>query len=312
MTRTEANIVLFSITLCWASSYIFVKNLPADLSPVAYMTMTSGLAFLILTIVFVARIRELKGRVLWRSAVLAVIICFNLVLERLGVSRIPASTASFVASLTIVFVPLILLLLQKKPTKNNVLGIPFILAGLALTSGIHRGAPLEAGVLYMVGACIFMAVYVIVVDGFSKQDDPLLLSMGQMLWVTVIAFLLWCLEEPRTFWALSYTNEMLASIFLLAFFARAYAYIMLMYGQRYANPISVTVIASTEPVVTMVLVLLIPDTFGQTEAFTASKLLGGLLIVIGAICAGTSFLDNPHWLSKVRLGHPKDRGVMAP
>ncbi len=297
MTRAESNIVLFSITLCWASSYIFVKNLPADLSPFAYMTMTSGLAFVILAIVFFTKLRELKGRVLLRSAVLAAIVCFNLVFERLGVSRIPASTASFVASLSIVFVPLFLLPLKKKPTKNNMLGIPFILAGLVLTSGVHRGAPLEPGVLYMVAACIFMAVYVIVVDNFTKDDDPLLLGIGQMLWVGVIAFLLWCLEDPRTFFALTYTNEMLASIFLLAFFARAYAYIMLMYGQRYANPISVTVIASTEPVVTMALALMIPDTFGQTESFTLAKLIGGILIVVGAICAGTSFLDKPDLLS---------------
>ena len=33
---------------------------------------------------------------------------------------------------------------------------------------------------------------------------------------------------------------------MLAFFAKAYAYIMLMYSQKYASPISVTVIASTE------------------------------------------------------------------
>lgn len=171
--------------------------------------------------------------------------------------------------------------------------------------------PLELGVLYMVAACIFMAIYVIVVDGFTKNDDPLLLGIGQMLWVAVIAYLLWLVEEPRTFFALTYTNEMLASIFLLAFFARAYAYIMLMYGQRYANPISVTVIASTEPVVTMVLALLIPDTFGQTESFTFAKLVGGVLIVIGAICAGTDFLDNPDLLNRLRLGGKGEKGVAA-
>lgn len=311
MTRAEANIVLFSITLCWASSYIFVKNLPADLSSFAYMTMTSGLAFLILAVVFFSRLPELKGPVLWRSALLAGIICFNLVFERLGVAKIPASTASFVASLTIVFVPLFLLFLKEKPTKNNMLGIPFILAGLVLTSGVHRGPVLEPGILYMIAACVFMAIYVIVVDSFAKKHDPLLLSIGQMLWVTLIAFLLWCLEEPRTFFALTYTNEMLASIFLLAFFARAYAYIMFMYGQRYANPICVTVIASTEPVVTMVLALLIPDTFGQTETFTLTKLVGGTMIVLGAVCAGTSFLDDPQWLNRWRPHRQNGKEVPA-
>jgi drug/metabolite transporter (DMT)-like permease len=217
MTRAEANIVLFSITLCWASSYIFIKNLPPNLSSYAYMTMTAGLAAVILAIVFWQRLRELKGRLLLRSAIMAAIICANLVFERLGISRIPASTASFVAALSIVFVPLFLLLLKQKPTRNNLLGIAFILCGLILTSGIHRGASLELGVLYMVVACIFMAIYIIVVDYFTKKDDPLLLGVGQMFFTAGIAFLLWCIEEPKTFFSLHYTNEMLANIFLLAF-----------------------------------------------------------------------------------------------
>jgi hypothetical protein len=48
MTRTESNIVLFSITLCWAASYIFIKNIPDSISTFAYMTMTTGVASIIL------------------------------------------------------------------------------------------------------------------------------------------------------------------------------------------------------------------------------------------------------------------------
>ena len=113
-----------------------------------------------------------------------------------------------------------------------------------------------------------------------------------MFFIAIISFALWFIEEPRTFFAITYTNELLANIFLLAFFSKAYAYIMLMYSQKYASPISVTVIASTEPVVTMVLALLIPNTFGQTEVLTGTRLVGALLIVAGAIVAGTNFLSG--------------------
>jgi drug/metabolite transporter (DMT)-like permease len=300
MTRTESNIVLFSITLCWASSYIFIKNLPADLSSFAYMTMTSVVAAVILGIVFFPRLRELRGRTLLRSMVMAAIICGNLVFERLGIVQIPASTASFVAALNIVFVPLLLLLLRKKPSKNQVLGIFSILTGLVFTSGVYERGSLDPGIIYMIIACLFMAVYILAVDGFTKKDDPLLLGVGQMFFTAAIAFVLWFCKDSRTFMGLDYTKEMLANIFLLAFFARAYAYIMLMYGQKYANPISVTVIASTEPVVTMALALLIPSTYGTTESLTLTKLVGAVFIVLGAICSGTDFLD-----------HPKGKGVAS-
>lgn len=293
MTSIETNIVLFSITLCWAFSYIFIKNLPDTLSPFAYLTMTAGLASIILFFVFFKKLRELNKKLLLRSAVMAMVICGNLVFERLGVASIPASTASFIASLNIVIVPLILLVFfKKKPSKNNLLGILFILSGLALTSGIRVGQSVEIGVLYMLIGCFFMAAYIICTDKFSKKYDPLLLGVSQMFFTALISFIFWSIEEPGTFSTVTYSKEMLANIFLLAFFAKAYAYIMLMYSQKYANPLNVTVIASTEPVITMALAILIPSTFGATESFTLVKLGGAVLITCGAICSGTDFLGK--------------------
>ncbi|SFG13081.1 EamA-like transporter family protein [Desulfotomaculum arcticum] len=292
MTLLESNIILFSITLCWASSYIFMKNLPVNLSPFAYVTLTAGLASIILFIVFFKRIRDFNKNVLLRSAVMAAILCTSLIFEKLGIASIPASTASFVASLNVVIVPLLLLFFKEKLSNNNFLGILLILIGLALASGIKIGQPLKIGMLYMFFSSLFISVFIICTDRFTKGYDPLLLGVGQMFFTAIIAFGLWSFEEPGTFLALSYSNEMLANIFMLAFFSKAYAYIMLMYSQKYANPLSVTVIASTEPIVTMVLAFLIPGTFGVTESFTLIKIIGAVFIASGAICAGTNFLSK--------------------
>ena len=70
---------------------------------------------------------------------MAVVICANMIFERLGIAGLAASMASFIASLTIVFVPLFMLLSSTTPTKNNVLGIVVILSGLVLTSGVYAG-----------------------------------------------------------------------------------------------------------------------------------------------------------------------------
>lgn len=305
MTRTESNIVLFSITLCWASAYIFIKNIPASMSTYAYMTMTTGIASLILAVVFFQRLSRFNKKILLQSLLLAAIICLNLIFERLGIARIPASTASFVASLNIVFVPLLLLLFRHRLTRNNLAGILFILTGLVFTSGIKAGDAINYGVLAMTAACMFMAVYIITVDRFTKSSDPLLLGIGQMFFTALLSLLLWFIEEPRTFFSLTYTKETLANIFLLAFFAKAYAYIMLMYSQKYASPITVIVMSSTEPVVTMVLALLIPNTFGQTETLSGAKLAGACFIVAGAILAGTDFLSRkPH-----RHREPKEQAL---
>ena len=64
MTRKENNIVLFSITLCWAASYVFIKSLPPDLSSYAYLTLTTGTASVVLVIVFAKQLKKLNLRIL--------------------------------------------------------------------------------------------------------------------------------------------------------------------------------------------------------------------------------------------------------
>lgn len=52
MTRSENTILMFSVILCWASTYIFIKQLPASLPNFAYLTMNFGIAAILLTIIF--------------------------------------------------------------------------------------------------------------------------------------------------------------------------------------------------------------------------------------------------------------------
>jgi len=292
MTKTETNIVLFSITLCWASSYVFMKNLPSSMSSFAYLTITSGIASVIFAIVFFKRLKKFDKPLILRSMITSIILSITLVFEQKGVATIPASQASFVASLTIVIVPVLLLFFRKKPSKNNILGIILILCGLAFTSGIRLGEPLDIGVSYMLAACLTTSIYTIAIDRFTKDSDPLLLGIGQMFFSAIFGMILWMIEDPMTFANIAFSRIVIANIFLLAFFAKAYAYIMLMYSQKYANPINVTVIAATEPIITLLLASLIPSTFGSTEHFSMLKLAGAFLIAIGAIFAGTNFLER--------------------
>lgn len=292
MSKTENNILLFSITLCWSASYIFIKSLPPDLSSYAYLTMTTGIAALILLVVFWKQLKRLTKSTVLKGAVLSVILTLNLLLDKLGIDYLPSSNASFLSSLSILFVPMLLLMLHKRPSRNNVAGAAVILTGILLTKGFSIGGFYNIGTLFMLSSCLCASVYTIVVDKITKEEDPLLVGVVQMVFTAVIGFALWFLEEPTTFASLTYTNQMLSSIFVLAFFAKAYAYIVLMFSQKYSDPIRVTVIASTEPVVTLFLAVVIPAAYGAQESLNATAVVGAVLIMIGAVISGTDFLRN--------------------
>lgn len=292
MTKKENNIVLFSITLCWASSYIFIKSLPKELSSFAYLTLTTGIAGVILFVVFFNKIKQITTKVLLKGFIISLFMIGNLLAEKAGINYIPASNASFISALSILFVPMLLLFLRRYPTKNNLVGIIIILVGLCVTNGFNLSGFINRGTFFMVIACLLMAFYTIMADRFTKEEDPLLIGITQIWFTAIIGFILWFIENPKTFLSLTYTNEMLSSIFILAFFTKAYAYIMLMYSQKYTNPVSVTIIASLEPIVTLGLSLLIPSTGGTTEKFHINGLLGAVCIAVGAIVAGMNFIER--------------------
>ena len=290
MSRTENNILLFSITLCWAASYVFIKSLPSDLSTYAYLTMTCGIAAALLTIVFFKKIKTVKFFMLGKSVILAGLLLLNLIFDKMGIDRLASSTASVLASSSILIVPVVMIIMRKMPTKNNLLGAVVIMTGIVITSGFKAENIFSLGALFMLLSAVVTSVYTIAADRITKEEDPLLLSVLQM-WVTAImGFVMWFIEEPTTFASLEYTNEMLSSVFILAFFGKAYAYVALMYSQKYSNPINVTIIASTEPIVTLVLAVLIPSAF--EEDFTVTAVFGVVVIMVGAIISGTEFLSR--------------------
>jgi len=227
MTKTENNILLFSITLCWASAYIFIKSLPAELSSFAYLTLTTGIAAVILVVVFWKKLKEVKFSTVKRSLILSLLLTVTLLAEKQGVALLPASNASFLAALTILAVPLLLLLFRKKPTRSNMFGALIIVLGLCLTNRFSLSAFLNAGTLYMLLCCLACALYTILADRFTKREDPLLIGVLQILFTALSGFVLWTIETPATFFTVDYTRELLSSVFILAFFTKAYAYIRL-------------------------------------------------------------------------------------
>jgi len=289
MTKTENNILLFSITLCWSASYIFIKSLPPALSAFAYLTMTTGIAAVILAIVFWRQLKAVKLSTIKSSLILSLILTVNLLVEKKGISMMPASNASFLEAMTILIVPMLMLLLRKKPTKSNIAGAVIIVSGLCLTNRFSLSAFMSAGTFFMLLACLASAVYIIAADRFAKRENPLLIGVVQIIFTALFGFALWLFEDPATFLNVAYTRELLSSIFILAFFTKAYAYIVLMFSQKYADPIRVTIISSTEPVVTLLLAVLIPAAYGAGETLNIFSLCGAVIIVFGAVVAGSNF-----------------------
>ncbi|MBQ9616370.1 MAG: DMT family transporter [Selenomonadaceae bacterium] len=289
MRTFESSIIIFSVMLCWASAYVFIKGLPEDLSPFGYLALMNGMAAAIMVLCFFSRLKErLNRNNAVRGGILGFLGLVVLLFEKAGIERLTPSAASVLASLGIVVVPLFVLLFYHRfPTRQQVAAILLILVGVLVTNGVSPEDFPIVGSLFMLGDCIVMSLYTVIANRFSRQSDPVLLAVNQTVFMALVAFAAWFVENPRMFLDLEFTRSFLSSLFMLAIFTKAFAYIMLMYGQRYADPINVVMIFALEPVVTLLMSVFIPQSMGGVEeSFTMQALLGAVLVVLGAIVSG--------------------------
>ena len=287
MRKAESNFIVFSVMLCWASAYIFIKSLPEELSSFGYLTLINGIAAILLLLCFGSRLKKLDRSTALHGVGLAVIMMLVLIFEKEGVERLPSSSASILTSLDIIFLPLLMLIFYKRiPSKQKIVGIVFILAGVLITNGLSLSDFPVAGTLFMLGDCICMSVYTVVSSRFCQKDDAITLAVVQMVVMGAVSAILWTIESPGMIFRLHYTKSFLASIFVLAFFSKAYAFIMLMFGEKYSDPVDIVIIFALEPIVTLALAVLIPQEFGGVEEiFSTSTLVGAVCIAIGATVA---------------------------
>ena len=203
-------------------------------------------------------------------------------------------------------VPLILICRRHFPSRNNIAGIAIILLGLAVSGHLRVQGGKLTGILYVLLSCLMMSLYTVFAANYTKERDPLLLTTLQLCETAVIGLILWAVTDTGSIVAINWSLETFSYIVIIAFFSKAYAYVMLMYSEKYCDAITVTVIAATEPVVTLALALLIPGASGNKELFSASSLLGAVMITIGAVVAGTDFLSARKDRAGVANGMPAD------
>lgn len=292
MTKKETVIVLFSITLCWSSSYIFIKDLSSAFNAYAYLTLTSGVAGIVLAVLFHRLLKKLDKKTLISGSVLALLIAGNILFEKLALDNLPASAVSALASMNIIIVPLILICRRQFPSRNVVTGIAIILVGLGVSGHLQvQGAGLK-GILYVFLSCLMMSLYTVFAADYTQESNPLVLTVLQLCVTALIGLVLWLITDPASFTTINWSLETISYIVIIAFFSKAYAYAMLMFSEKYCSPVTVTIIAATDPIVTLALAILIPSTQGSTELFSAKSLMGACIIALGAIVAGTNFLSR--------------------
>jgi len=279
-SRTQAETWLLAVTVIWGSTFFLTKIILENASPFVYIALRFTIATILFGTIFFQRLRSLSRDAIIKGSVLGVLLFLGFVLQSTGLKYTTASKSAFITGLSVIFTPILQLLLERRsPKLGNVLGVVLVAVGLYVMTSPEGSSFNMGDGLTLLCAALF-AVYIIYMDMYGKDHDPMHLSFVQFVSTALLSiFFLPFLEQPYLRFSMNFTWILIYLAILPTIVA---LYVQAKY-QRYTTPTRTAVIFSMEPPFAAAFAVL----FGQ-EQLSSAAMIGGAIILTGLILSELS------------------------
>lgn len=276
MIQKHAKLFSATVPLAWGMSYLFVALGASEIPAIELVSLRCGLAFVALVLLF---FRHLQKTFSWKmmiysafAGLLLFAVFYGLVV---GVVDTSASTAGFLASTTVVIVPIIQAMMTRKiPDLKIIVAILIVLSGLFLLTGADLSQFNFGAIMCLMAAALY-AIYIILSKYFVERVDAMSLGIWQLGFSSLYALVgTLLLETP----VLPHTGKVWMAILGLALVCSAYGWVMQTVVQSYISAEFTSIMFSLEPIFTAIFAFLF---FG--ERLAGLSYLGTLLIFLGVL-----------------------------
>ncbi len=276
MIQKYAKLFSATVPLAWGMSYLFVALGASEIPSIELVALRCGVAFIALILLFFHHLRKTFSWKLMIYSAFAGLLIFAVFYGLVvGVIDTSASTAGFLASTTVVIVPIIQAIMTRKmPDFKTVVAILIVLSGLFLLTGADLSQFNSGAVMSLIAAVLY-AIYIILSKHFVERVDAMSLGIWQLGFASLYALIgTFALETP----VLPHTGIVWASVLGLALICSAYGWVMQTIVQAYVSAEFTSFMFSLEPIFTAFFALLF---FG--EWLSGVAYLGTALIFIGVL-----------------------------
>lgn len=285
----QASALLILVAAIWGTTFVVVKLAIADIPPFTFNAIRFAIAFLSLIIFYPRFKTKITIQGLKKGLIAGLFLFGGYSFQTMGLEHTGASKAAFITGLAVVLVAAINCFLNRQlPSWQLSLGILFAIIGLGLltfSTSPQQGMLVEnvnlftfnlGDALVLIGAICF-AVYIILVDLYTKELDTLFFTTGQIATVALASFIFGYTLEGLP---INLTPDVIKALLITAIPATTLAYFIQNWAQKYATPSSTAIILALEPVFALAFAW-----FMLHEPLTRQELLGAALMLAGMIIA---------------------------
>ncbi|WP_081707601.1 DMT family transporter [Bacillus massiliigorillae] len=279
--QVKADIMMLIVTICWGSSYLFMKIGLDSLQGFTLIFLRFIFAFILAAVVFYKRLLKVNMKTIKYSFILGTVLFFAFAFLAVGMRTTTASNAGFLVSLAVIFVPVISgIFLKQKTEFRLVIGVSTALIGIALLT-LNSHFQLSIGDFYCIICALLYSVHIILTGKLTKHVDSISLGVLQLGFVAAWGFIFSLLfEAPQ----LPQTVNAWIAVLALSIICSALGFIIQTIAQQHTTPTHTGLIFSLEPIFSALFAFIF---IGET--LTVRGYIGATLVILGILFAEINF-----------------------
>lgn len=273
----KANSLMVIVTMFWGLSYTFMVLGLETLAVYNVVALRCLIAFFVAGFIFYKRMVNVNAKTLKYAAIQGFLLFLLFSLSLFGLQTTSASNAGFILSLTVVLVPILSSLIEKKlPSRAVQFAIVCTMIGISVLT-VQGSFEFKQGDLLMAIAALGYSIYLVLNSTFTRSVESISYGIYQLGFAGLYAFVLTILLETPTF---PTTSISWISILGLGLVCSAFCFVGQTVAQQYTSPTHTGLIFSLEPIFAALFAILFLD-----EGLTTKLLVGGSFILVGNFIA---------------------------
>ena len=269
------NIYMVIATIFFGMTYVLTKiclNYSTELHIISFRFL---IAFVISLIFLQRKIFPLKIKEILYSLILSVLLFMVFITMTIGVKYTTATNASFLISLSVIFIPFFSWIFNKEKPKKSIFIILIIaLIGIMLLT-LDKNLELHIGDILCLICSLLFSFHIIITERFVKNNNPITLGVLQFGGVAILSFLV---QYPIEKFSLPKNENFWISLLILSVFCTALAYIIQTVSQKKLSSTLIGFILSLEPIFSGIF-----GYFILNEYLSFQQYVGAFLLLISVI-----------------------------
>ena len=269
------NICMFIATIFFGMTYVLTKiclNYSTELHIISFRFL---IAFVISLIFLQRKIFPLKIKEILYSLILSVLLFMVFITMTIRVKYTTATNASFLISLSVIFIPFFSWIFNKEKPKKNIFVVLIIaLIGIMLLT-LDKNLELHIGDILCLICSLLFSFHIIITERFVRNNNPVTLGVLQFGGVAILSFLV---QYPIEKFSLPKNENFWISLLILSVFCTALAYIIQTVSQKKLSSTLVGFILSLEPIFSGIF-----GYFILNEYLSFQQYVGAFLLLISVI-----------------------------